>query len=168
MLHVILIVVHAAGGALGFFLGVYVAIRPDAAMRRRWPMPIYEAFIAILVLGLIAVVVADWPTLELWQQIPFALLAVLGLYTLLRAVQAGRVGRRRGDGWRTTFIDHVGFTLISLFDGFVIVLAIDLRAPLWLVGIIAVAGIAVGIAGVRYLQRRSALLDAAAPAGETT
>ena len=37
--------------------------------------------------------------------------------------------RTQGEGWRPRYIDDVGFTLISLFDGFVIVTALDLGAP---------------------------------------
>lgn len=155
MLHLTLIIVHAVAGGFGFFLGLYLAVRPDTAWRHRWALLAYVAFIGILVLGLIAAVVTDWPSLELGQRIPFALLVVLGLYTLLRAVQGERVSQARAPGWHLTFIDHIGFTLISLFDGFVIVLAIDLGTPPWSVGIVGVAGITAGIAGVRYLQRRS-------------
>jgi hypothetical protein len=48
-----------------------------------------------------------------------------------------------------------GFTLISLFDGFVIVSAIDLGSPIWLVVAIGVLGILVGRLGVLRLKART-------------
>jgi hypothetical protein len=39
---------------------------------------------------------------------------------------------------------HVGFTLISLFDAFTVVLVLDLGAPGWLV---AAAGVLIAVAG---------------------
>ncbi|WP_022885347.1 hypothetical protein [Glaciibacter superstes] len=53
------------------------------------------------------------------------------------------------------FVNHVGFTLISLFDGFVIVAAIDLHAPPWLVASLAIGGVIAGIIGVRRLEARA-------------
>jgi hypothetical protein len=50
---------------------------------------------------------------------------------------------------------HVGFTLISLWDGFVIVLAIDLGAPGWLVAVLAVLGVVVGIRSLRWAEGRA-------------
>ena len=52
------------------------------------------------------------------------------------------------------YVDHVGFTLISLFDGFVIVSAIDLKAPGWLVGALAVLGVVVGIRTVNAVKSK--------------
>ena len=70
---------------------------------------------------------------------------MLGLYILQRANHARLALRLRHEGWRIAYIDHVGFTLISLFDGFVIVGAIDLGAPGWLVAAAALLGVVGGI-----------------------
>jgi hypothetical protein len=64
---------------------------------------------------------------------------------LVRAYQAYKVQEEQVQDWRASYIDHVGFTLISLFDGFVIVSAIDLGMPTWVVIVIAVLGVVVGI-----------------------
>ena len=50
-------------------------------------------------------------------------------------------------------IDHVGFVLISLFDGFAIVSALDLHAPGWLIAVIAVAAVGVGIYGINLRKK---------------
>jgi hypothetical protein len=54
----------------------------------------------------------------------------------------------------------MGFTLIALFDGFVIISALDLGAPSWLVVAPGVLGIVVGRLGVRRVQRRVASFSA--------
>lgn len=59
------------------------------------------------------------------------------------------------EGWRLKYIDHVGFNLISLFDGFVIVAAIDLGVPGRLVVAIALLGIAGGIWGVNIVKSKA-------------
>jgi hypothetical protein len=54
-----------------------------------------------------------------------------------------------------SMIELVGFTLIALFDGFVIVTAIDAGAPGWLVGVVAVAGVLFGRRLVALAHRRA-------------
>ena len=44
----------------------------------------------------------------------------------------------------TTPIDDIGFLLISLFDGFVVVTALDLGVPPWLVAAAAVGAVLLG------------------------
>lgn len=46
-----------------------------------------------------------------------------------------------------------GFVLISLFDGFAIVSALDLQAPGWLVAVIAVGAVGVGIYGINLRKK---------------
>jgi hypothetical protein len=58
----------------------------------------------------------------------YAGLLGLGLYMLWRGARAWMRLCTQGSGWRPRYIDDVGFTLISLFDGFVIVGAMDLGA----------------------------------------
>jgi hypothetical protein len=41
-------------------------------------------------------------------------------------------------------VEHIGFTLISLFEGFIIVGGLDLGIPGWLVAIVAVLGLFAG------------------------
>lgn len=50
-----------------------------------------------------------------------------------RAWRAGTRLRTRHPGWQRRYLDDIGFTLIALFDGFVVVGAIDLSLPAWLI-----------------------------------
>src|SRR6266545_1895590 len=81
----------------------------------------------------------------------------LGLYMVWRGAQAGARLRRQAGDWRPRYIDDIGFTLIALFEGFVIVSAIDLGAPVWLVILVAVAGV---VAGNLVIRRVKAQLSA--------
>jgi hypothetical protein len=65
--------------------------------------------------------------------------------------------RRRSGQWRVPCRGHIGFTLIALSDGFVIVSAIDLGAPGWLVGVLVVLGVVVGSRALHRLEARAQL-----------
>jgi hypothetical protein len=48
----------------------------------------------------------------------------------------------------------LGFTLVALLDAFVVIGALDLGAPGWLVGLVAIAVAAMGHAWITRLKRR--------------
>jgi len=57
------------------------------------------------------------------------------------------------------YLDDIGFNLISLFDGFVIVAAIDLGAPVWLVVLGAIAAVVLGAQLIERAKRREQALS---------
>ncbi len=159
MPHNVLIALHALAG-IGCFAAGTVSLRRQAL--ESWWFRGYAVSLAALVSFMVAVIAVDWPHLDTSTRLIYGALLALGLYMLFRAWQAGNRLRRRGPGWRSRYVDDIGFTLISLFDGFVIVGAIDLHAPGWLVGVIAVAGVASGIQAIKLVKRRSEPEPAAA------
>ena len=70
-----------------------------------------------------------------------------------RAVQAVTVLTKQNQADQLKVIDHVGFVLISLFDGFAIVSALDLQAPGWLVAVIAVGAVVIGIYAINVRKK---------------
>jgi hypothetical protein len=64
---------------------------------------------------------------------------------------------------RLPYMEHVGFTLIALWDGFVIVLAIDLGAPGWPVIVLAVLGVVVGNRALHWAEARAGELGSFGP-----
>jgi hypothetical protein len=86
-----------------------------------------------MVLFLVLAVALDWGTLATVSRLVFGALTVLALYVGWRGWQAFQDLQRRGTGWTASYLDDIGFTLIALFDGFVIIGALDLGAPVWLV-----------------------------------
>jgi hypothetical protein len=151
-LHVALILIHASAATVAFVLGLLLCARvPDAARSARFA--VYAICVWTAVLTLITVVLVDWGRLDPVRHIAFSVLGVLGVYLIWRTERARRQLRGRPQGWQLRFVGHVGFVLISLFDGFCIVLAIDLGMPGWVVASVAVLGVAVGVIALRARAR---------------
>lgn len=157
-MHTAMIVLHAAAGVLAFVAGCLVLRPPDAGPRAQRLFQVYLVSLGSMVVFLVGAMAAHWRELGTTEQVVYGGLLLLGLFMVWRAMAAGSLLRRRGDGWRLPYMEHVGFTLIALWDGFVIVLAIDLGAPGWLVAALAVLGV---LAGNRALHRAEARARAA-------
>ncbi len=156
LLHTVLIYGHALGGLVAFGLGCLV-LRPG----RREASAVFRAYylsLWLMVLLLVAVVGADWRELTLVSRVSFGGLTLLAFYTGLCGWQARRLLYTRSADWQGSYIAHVGFTLISLFDGFVIVGALDMNAPGWIVGVVGVLGVGIGISTINLVKRRAAQL----------
>ncbi len=152
MVHTTLIFAHALAGMLALITGCLV-LAPPVSHRATSFRLYFSALVAMLVL--VALVVAyDWPALTTGQRVTFTLLTLLACYTVLRGGQARRSLLQCPPGWRTGYVDHVGFTVISLFDGFTIVAAIDLGAPLPVVLAVGVLGIVAGISATNRVKLR--------------
>jgi hypothetical protein len=156
--HTAMIVLHAAAGVAAFVAGCLVLRPPDAGPRAQRLFQAYLVSLGSMVVFLLGAMAAHWRELGTTEQVVYGGLLLLGLFMVWRALAAGSLLRRRGDGWRLPYMEHVGFTLIALWDGFVIVLAIDLGAPGWLVAALAVLGV---VAGNRALHRAEARAQAA-------
>jgi hypothetical protein len=106
-------------------------------------------------LGFVAAAIGvSWADLELTSRLVFSGLFGLGLYMAWRVYRAWARLRRPVSGWRPRYLDDVGFTLISLFEGLVIVAAIDLGLSAWLVALIALGGVAGGIYAMNRVETR--------------
>jgi len=153
MWHDTFITLHAGSGVVAFGAGC-------AALRRRQWLVAYVVALVGLVLFLSVVVAIDWWGLNTTARALYCALLALGVYMLGRAVRARRLASDRGARASVRYLDHIGFTLVALFDGFAIVAAVDLGAPGWLVAVIGAAG-----AGVGHLtiQRHKRTLDGAPP-----
>ncbi len=147
------IVLHALAGVTAFVAGSAVVFRPTRAHKKSW-FDWYLWSLIALVVFMARAIAAHWQQLGGIERLTFSSLFILGLYTLQRANKARLVLEGRDEGWPIAFIDHEGFTLISLFDGFVIVSAIDLGAPGWLVAAVGVLGVVGGIRAIGNAKPR--------------
>jgi hypothetical protein len=155
VLHLVFLAAHAASAVAAFVLGL-LRLRPRTAGVStifRW----YLGALWLMVLFLIVVVGIDWTRLDLTTRSIYGALTLFALYIGWRGWRALQNLRSRRPGWEDEYIDNVGFTLIALFDGFVIVLAIDLGAPIWLVLLVAALGVVVGRLGVARVKRSVAV-----------
>lgn len=155
MLHVVLIAAHTASCVAAFMLGL-TWLRPPRTQGVPTTFGVYLATLWLMVLFLIVVVGVDWMDLDLIARCVYGALTLLALYIGWRGWRALQNLQSRTVDWQGDYIDSVGFTLIALFDGFVIIAALDLGAPIWLVVVIGVLGILAGRLGVRKTRERVA------------
>jgi hypothetical protein len=121
--------------------------------------PLFRTYLGalwLMVLFLILVVALDWTHLTLPSQVLFGALTLSALYIGWRGWQALERLRNPVGNWQARYSDDVGFTLIALFDGFAIIGALDLGAPLWLVIAIGVLGVLAGRLAVRRVHETAA------------
>ena len=155
-LHTTMIVLHAAAGVTAFAAGC-LALSPSPTERRAHRLfPLYLASLWLMVAFMLGAMAAHWGQLATAERAIFGGLFLLGLFMAWRGWAAWRLLRGREGAWRLPYMEHVGFTLIALWDGFVIVLAIDLGAPVWLVLLLAVLGVVVGNRALHRVEARAA------------
>jgi hypothetical protein len=159
--HTIFIIIPAVFGFCAFLFGCLV-FEPSL---KKYKFNVFYYSLLLLILSLFTVMVIDSDHLLLKSRITDSLLVVLAVYTFYRA----RLAKTRiMDAHRIQlsnyidYIDDIGFTLISLFVGFVIAGAIDVGTPGWLIGLIGLSGIVAGINAVTY--KKSRLINELKPA----
>lgn len=151
MMHTVLIVLHATAGVVCFAAGLLcVPLQAPGS----WRFRVYAGSLLAMLAFVAGSIAVSWAGLDLTTRLIFTGLTGLGLYMLWRAGRAHTRLRRQDQGWRPKYADDVGFTLISLFDGFVIVGVIDLGMPVWLVVLAAVGGVVGGIQAMKTVKTR--------------
>lgn len=145
MLHTSLIAGHAVSALAAFGLGALIAVRGGGHPAHSW---LYAIALTLMTVFVASVVAVDWGTLAGALRGVFAALLALATYTTWRGWRA-RSRLRAGPASRTAALDDIGFTLITLFTGFVVILAQDLGGPVWLV---VLAGIVAVVAGRRLVR----------------
>ncbi len=160
MVHMIMIVLHATAAVLCFIFGALTLLPYISHHSRLTLSTFYVGTLIAMIVFLAGAILAHVGQLEALQRGIFSGLFVLSLYMLFRGARARTVLRVQHADWWTIYIDHIGFTLISLFEGFIIVSGIDLGAPGWLTAIVAVLGVVVGSSVLHGLQTPARQLHA--------
>lgn len=142
MTHDVLIVLHTVAGLVAFGCGL------RALRHRSWFEPYWWSLLGMAVLVAAAVAVA-WTGLDTAPRLIFLGLGLLAGVMIWRAQLARRL-LRAGDYPSVAVIGHVGFTLVGLFDAFVVVGLLDLGAPGWLAVVVALV---VAVAGHLVIAR---------------
>lgn len=150
-LHTIAIVLHALSATGAFLVGIVLLFQSNTLRQ----LQLARAVVVLLMLMevfLVIAILSHVNSLPTMKQLIFGGLAILLLYIIWHAVQAVSVLREQPAN-QGAVIGHIGFILISLFDGFAIVSSIDLHAPGWLVAVIAVGAVALGIYAINVRKK---------------
>jgi hypothetical protein len=151
----LMIVLHAAAALGAFAVGV-AAIDPRRAARHRWTPPALVGLLVAMTVFMIGAMATHWSDLPGASQIAFGALVGLAVYMVYRARHASGLADHDDHARAARHVDDLGFILIALFDGFVIVAAIDLGAPVWLVTPLALLAVLVGHRAVQRYKSRVA------------
>jgi hypothetical protein len=141
------ITVHAAAATIAFGAGLLAAPAGHFLL-------VYRGAMAVMALALVPAVLVDWSATDPTARMVFVGLIGLACVMVLRAELAGRRHPARTGGPTGAYLEHIGFTLIGLADGFVVVAAIRAGAPGWAVGVLAVGVVAVGHVTIQVAKRR--------------
>lgn len=137
MWHAVLISGHAVAGLLALLAGLLTI--PHG----RW-FDVYLWSLATMTVFLVAAVGVEWSTLDPAARVLFAAFAVLAAFMVWLAVRARPDRPVGGAAPSASYLDHVGFTVVALFDAFLVIAVLDLGAPVWAV---VGTGILIAIAG---------------------
>lgn len=153
--HNVLIILHASAATISFFAGCFLILSTRSLQSQGWFGLYWWTLVGMVVL-LAAAIVVSWREYSGVERILFPGLFALGLYMLYRARRAnGLLGSHQTES-EHAYIEHIGFTLISLFEGFVIVSGINAGFAWWLVALLAVLGVLLGRWLIGFSQRRVA------------
>ena len=147
MWHTVFITLHAIAATVAW-LAALIALPAGRLFEvYRW------AQVGMLA-ALVPALVVGWSGYDAFSRIAYIGLVVLATVMLIRTQLAGRILPAATGGPTTGYLDHVGFTIIALSDGFAIVAALRAGAPGWLVAVIAVGVIVAGHFGLRAAKAR--------------
>ena len=152
VLHTIAIVLHTLSATGAFLVGIVLLFQSNTLRQLQLARAVLVLLMLMAVFLVIAILshVTSLPTIK---QFIFGGLVILVVYMIWRAVQAVTVLTKPHQEDQLKVLDHVGFVLISLFDGFAIVSALDLHAPGWLVAVVAVGAVALGISAINVRKK---------------
>jgi hypothetical protein len=152
-----LIAAHASCAAAAFLLGAVLAVRRRTRLAQGWAYVIALMLMTLFVSG---AVILDWNGLDPAIRGLFAALIALAGYTTWRGWRArARLGTlaprlpTAGPALACA-IDDLGFTLITLFTGFVVILANQFGSPIWLMVVLGVFSVVTGRSLVTRVKAR--------------
>lgn len=137
MWHSVFIVLHASAAVVAFGAGCLALRRARLYAAYLWSLLGMAVFL-VLAVG------AGWARYDVVTRIIFSALGVLAGFMVWRGIMAGRV-RPTGLGRPSApYVEHVGFTLVGLADGFLVVTVLRMGAPGWF---LAATGVGVAVVG---------------------
>ena len=153
--HDLIIILHGIVATMSFFAGCFLLFSIRQTSRKGMFGVSWWALTGLAVL-LAGAILVYWTRYSTVERLIFPALFALSIFMIYRASSARRLLQRQQDNWRHEYIEHIGFTLISLFEGFMIVSGLNSGLPGWLVGLLAILGVLLGRWVIHFAQRRLA------------
>ena len=154
----VFVTVHAAAATVAFGAGLLAVPAGRFAS-------VYRAALVVAVVALVPAVFVDWQTTASGLRAVFAGLLVLALVMVGRSVLAVQQRPAPGEAPTAAYLDHLGFTLISLVAGFAVVAVFRAGAPPWVLVVAAVGVALAGHVALHATKRRLVRRDVAAVSG---
>lgn len=142
-LHNIFIVLHTVTAVISFLAGGLL-LYSRAYATNRTLFGLYFWTLAAMAILLAGAIIVYWDGYSDTEQVVYPALLVLAVFMLFRGWGAGLVLNTQQKGWKLGYVEHIGFTLISLFEGFIIVSGLNAGLPGWLIAVVAVLGLLAG------------------------
>lgn len=152
-IYAIFINIHALTATVSLISGLVIITSQKYFVNRRL-FSVYLWTLVGMTIFLTGAMLTQWAVYASTEQIAFSGLFVLALYMLYRAFRAQTLIEARQNDWRHEYIHHIGFTLISLFEGFIIVALINLETTGWIIAIVAILGVLVGRRAIDMAETR--------------
>lgn len=145
------IILHTLFAVVSFVIGIILL---SASKLKRFPWLIKLFIISLIGMNvfMVAATVSHWYDISTTERVIFSGLPALGLYMLYRGIQAKT---NIMQDKLSNYIDDIGFILISLFNGFVIVTLIDLSAPPITVPFVALVATVVGSKFIKSIKQKA-------------
>jgi hypothetical protein len=140
MWHTVFISVHAITGGVALLAG-------GVAHRGRVLFDLYLWSLVASIGFLVAAVIEGWARSDGGARLLFGAFAVLGGVMIALAASARRLEPS------PAYVDRVGFTLVALFDAFIVITVLNLGAP---IALVVGSGVVVAIGGHFVLRAAKA------------
>jgi hypothetical protein len=148
MWNTVFVTVHASAAVVAFAVGL-------ASLRSGRFLTAYRVALWVMAGALVPAVLVDWAETDVAARVAFTGLLGLAGAMVVRAELAARC--QKAGRPPAAYVEHVGFTLISLAVGFAVVGGIRLGAPGWLVAATGVGIVLIGRRAVDRAGRRTPL-----------
>jgi hypothetical protein len=144
-MHAPLIALHAVAGFAALGWGCFAAWRRADLGPVVWSVGACIFFLA----GAVAI---DWSSLSTGSRLAYSAFVVLGIYMTWRAAKARLLWppTTAQEAHRAT--EHLGFTIVALLVGFLVIAILDLGAPGWLAASVGLGGAVAGHRGVATVK----------------
>ncbi|MFI7680893.1 hypothetical protein [Actinophytocola sp. NPDC049390] len=136
-MHSLLIGLHAGTGLIALIAG-------GIALYRGRFFDVYLASLVATTVFLALAVAVEWTLLGAGSRVLFTAFTLLAGVMVARGVLARRLPPRS-----PAHLEHLGFTLVGLFDAFVVIAVLNAGAPIWLV---VTSGVLIAVGGHVALQ----------------